>query len=234
MTEKENIKKGGVATIDTSDTTQEPTYVDLTDTEQQKETWENRTPPTFEQLKAMQKALEDKGIFDTPKRLTYEQQTQIENLMKSMTETNKRLEQENKAIMKSLLSVEKECHGLLTTLANTTQKYNNLIMQKQETRYYVEGMNTEPQDKPVATQQQIAVTPTPTKRKETVKPFVKWFAQRSTIGKYLIVLNPITTIVIGVIIGKSDITVSMVAFCWIVWFVAFVFHGGSKLCQWLK
>lgn len=233
MEKIKNIKKGGVATIDIDTVTQEPTYVDLT--QPQKEEWENRTPPTFEKLKAMQKALEDKGMFDNiPKKLSFDQQKQIEDSMQSMVETNKRLEQENKAIMKSLLSVEKECHGLLTTLANTTQKYNNLIMQKQETRYSVEGMNTEPQDKPVATQQQIAVTPTPTKRKETVKPFVKWFAQRSTIGKYLIVLNPITTIVIGVIIGKSDITVSMVAFCWIAWFVAFVFHGGSKLCQWLK
>jgi hypothetical protein len=238
MSEKENIKKGGVATIN-SDTTQVvPEIKEL----EHNSTDAKRTPPTLVELQEKQRNAED---F----RKNYEIHT-LKEKVKDAQELAIRYADENQILKKEIdeknnhiVKVEKECHGLLNTLANTTRKYSaiangnghqrrNLCVSCQSS--YAEGgkcvccgddmQSCKDYEKIVAT-----AIPTRPKDNGTVKPFLRWFTQRSTIGKGLVVFNPIVTLIVGAIIGKSDLTVSVVAFCWIAWSFVFVFHTGGKL-----
>lgn len=185
---------------------------DKKEKEKPREEWEDRIPPTFEEMKANEKKLMDKGVFDQFKKpdvVISKHDTEIATLKKEIEEKNMHI-----------IKIEKECHHLLETLTHTTKKYLTLATENAQ-------IDTATRKQP----QEDRTTRIPMITPRQNNGVLSWFMQRSLKTKIFLVFNPITTILMGCVFGRNDFTVGIVAFCWIAWFLLGVALSFYKLCR---
>ena len=149
-----------------------------------------------------------------------EEQRKQKDMTNSYREERERLKAENE---KQKTAIEEANRKLLKVQSQLLQ----LQEQEQIYRAREQRMNGKERNHEPRKSEQPLIVEHP-KQNDSV---LRWFMQRSTRTKVWLMLNPVTTLLMGVMFGKSDFTVSVIAFLWIAWFFYGVFAIGSKIVR---
>lgn len=149
-----------------------------------------------------------------------ENQRKHNDMIKAHKEEKERLRAENE---KQKTAIEEANRKLLKVQSQLLQ----LQEQEQIYRAREQRMNGKEHNHEPRKSEQPLIVEHP-KQNDSV---LRWFMQRSTRTKAWLMLNPVTTLLMGVMFGKSDLTVSVIAFLWIAWFFYGVFAMGSKILR---